>query len=358
MKDTMRAFVAVERGRYELREVPVPQVGDDDILIQVKAAAICGSDVHVYDGHMDPLCGYPVIMGHENAGVIVAKGRNVPERWQVGDRVTSENTIDTCGTCYACITGDYVACESRRGMGIGADGCLAEYVLIPGKILRQVPDVIFHIPDNVSFEEAPLMEPAANGYKAVFQEGRLMAGETAVVSGAGALGLYSAHMAALGGAAHVVLLVRKSTDPAKLEVARRMGVTDVIYSDDPDAALAKVAGLTGGFGADLFVETTGVPAVLQLGMRALHVKGRAVRIAINDAPYGFGLDDITLRSIELIGHMGYNTISWRNTINLARAGKLDLTSIVTHTVSLDECAHGLDMMVSREAGKVIVKIAD
>lgn len=356
--ETMRAFVALDRGSFEVRQVPVPEVGDDDILIQVKAAAICGSDVHIYDGHMDPLCGYPVIMGHENAGVIVKKGKNVPDRWKIGDRVTSENTVDTCGTCYACITGDYVACEQRRGMGIGADGCLAEYVRIPGKILRQVPDVIFHLPDNVPFEQAPLLEPAANGYKAVFQEGRLMAGETAVVSGAGALGLYAAHMAAIGGAARVVLLVRRSTDPAKLETARKMGVTDVIYSDEPDAAAARVTELTGGFGADLFVETTGVPAVLRLGLRALHVKGRAVRIAIGDTPYGYGLDDITLRSIELIGHMGYNTISWRNTINLAREGKLDLTSIVTHTVSLEECAYGFDLMVSREAGKVIVKIAD
>lgn len=356
--ETMRAFVALERGKYELREVPVPEVGDDDILIRLKTAAICGSDVHIYDGHMDPLCGYPVIMGHENAGIIIKKGKNVPERWQIGDRVTSENTVDTCGTCYACITGDYVACEHRRGMGIGADGILAEYVLIPGKILRQVPDVIFHIPDNVSFEEAPLLEPAANGYKAVFQEGRMIAGENVVVSGAGALGLYSAHMASIGGAAHVFLLVRKSTDPTKLEAARKMGVTDVIYSDDPERAAAKVAELTEGFGADLFVETTGVPAVLNLGLQMLHVKGRAVRIAINGTPYNYGLDDITLRSIELIGHMGYNTISWKNTINLARAGKLDLTSIVTHTISLEECAHGFDMMVSREAGKVIVKIIE
>ena len=354
--ETMKAFVAVERGRYEIQEVPVPEVGDDDILIKVKAAAICGSDVHIYDGHMDPLCGFPNIMGHENAGVIAKLGKNVDPRWHVGDRVTSENTIDTCGTCYACETGDYVACESRKGMGVGADGCFAEYVLIPGKMLRQVPDVIFRIPDNVSFEEAPLMEPAANGYKAVFQEGRMIAGETVVVAGAGALGMYSAHMAAIGGAGHVVLMVRKSTEKAKIETAKKLGVTDVIYSDDPEEAAAAVGKLTDSFGADLFIETTGVPAVLNLGIRLLHVKGRAVRIAINGTPYNYGLDDITLRSIELIGHMGYNTISWRNTINLAKTGKLDLTSIVTHTVTLDECAHGFDMMVSREAGKVIVKM--
>lgn len=354
LKKTMRAFVGVGRGQFEMQDVPVPEIGDDDILIQLKAAAICGSDVHIYDGSMDPLCGYPVIMGHENAGIIVKRGKNVAERWQVGDRVTSENTVDVCGSCYACITGDYVACEERKGMGIAADGILAEYVKIPGKLLRQVPDCIFKIPDNVSFEEAPLLEPAANGYKAIFQEGRLMGGENVVVTGAGAIGLYSAHMAAIGGAAHVILMVRKSTAKDKIATALKMGVTDVIYSDEPEACAEEVSRLTDGFGADLVAETTGVPAVMNTALGLLHVKGRLVRIAINDTPYGYGLNSITLRSIEVIGHMGYNTVSWRNTINLASQGKLDLTSIVTHRISLEESGHGFDMMVSREAGKVIV----
>src|SRR5512136_2654940 len=126
--DTMKAFVAVDKGKYEIRQVPVPVIGDDDILIKLKTAAICGSDVHIYDGSMDPLCGYPVIMGHENAGVIARVGKNVSGRWNVGDRVTSENTVSVCGTCYSCVTGDHVACENRKGMGIGADGILAEYV--------------------------------------------------------------------------------------------------------------------------------------------------------------------------------------------------------------------------------------
>ena len=355
MTDTMRAFVAVERGRFKVRDVPIPEVGDDDLLIQLKSAAICGSDVHIYDGGMDPLCGYPVIMGHENAGVIVKRGKNVSDRWQVGDRVTSENTVEVCGSCHACITGDYVACEQRKGMGIASDGILAEYVRIPGNILRLVPDCVFKIPDNVSFEEAPLLEPAANGYKAVFQEGRMMAGETVIVTGAGALGLYSAHMAAIGGAARVILLVRTSTAKDKLETARKLGVTDIVYSDEPEKSLAEAKKLTGGYGADLAIETTGVPAVLDLGLRMLHVKGRMVRIAINNAPYQFGLDSITLRSIELIGHMGYNTVSWLNTIRLAQRGKLDLKSIVTHRVKLEDVKRGFDFMVSREAGKVLVE---
>lgn len=351
----MKAFVAKARGQFELMEVPVPEIGDDDILIKVKAAAICGSDMHIYDGSMDPLCGYPVIMGHENAGVIEKLGRNV-KGWEVGQRVVSENTVSVCGKCYSCLTGEYVACERRVGMGIAADGVLAEYIKIPGDLLRMEPCCIYKIPDNLSFQEAVLLEPAANGYKAVFQEGRLKAGENVIVSGFGALGAYSAHMASIGGAARVILLVRRSTSQQKIDIARSMGVTDVLFSDEPEEALDAIMRITDGFGADLAIETTGAAHVLKICIDALHTHGRVVRIAIQDKPYGYGLDNITLRSIELIGHMGYNSISWINTINLARRGKLDLTSIVTHQVSLDDVKKGFDLMASRKAIKVVVNI--
>lgn len=351
----MKAFVAVSRGNYRIQDVPIPEIGDDDILIQMKTAAICGSDVHVYKGEMDPLCGYPVIMGHENAGIIVKKGKNVHPRWQVGDRVVSENTIEVCGTCYACATGDYVACEHRKGMGIGADGCFAEYVKIPGELLKRMPDCIFHIPDNVGDEEAPLIEPAANAYKVVFQEGKLMAGEMVLVTGAGAIGVLCAHMAAVGGAARVILMVRHSTSPNQIEIARQLGVTDVVYSDAPKAALEVIQKITDGQGVDLAVETTSSPDVLHQCTQLVRVKGRIVRIAIGGSPYSYGLDEITLRSLVLIGHMGYDTVSWRNTIRLAKEGKLNLKAIITHRIPFMETKKGFDMMVNRKAGKIILE---
>ena len=356
--ETMKAFVAVARGTYELREVPVPQIGDDDILIQVRTGAICGSDVHIYAQEMDPLCGYPTIMGHENAGVIVKKGRNVSDKWKIGDRVTSENTIEVCGECYACSTGDYVTCEHRKGMGVGADGCFAEYVKIPGKLLNMMPNCIFRIPDNVSFEEAPLLEPAANGYKAVFQEGNLMAGECVLIAGAGALGLYSAHMASIGGASRVILMVRRSTQTTKIETAKKMGVTDVVFSDNPNDTRNEILRLTEGAGADLAIEATGSPGVLNQCLGAVRVHGRVVRISINNQPFGYGLDSLTLRSVSVIGHMGYDTISWKNTIRLAEAGKLDLRSVVTHVLPLEETKTGFEKMLSREAGKVILRVTE
>lgn len=350
----MKAFVAVERGRYEVRDVPVPEIGDRDILIQVKAAAICGSDVHIFDGSMDPICGYPVIMGHENAGVIVKVGENAPGNWKVGDRVTSENTVYSCGECYSCMIGDYVACETRKGFGIAADGAIAEYIKIPGDILAFAPQCLMKIPDNVTFGEATLLEPVANAYKTVFQEGGLMAGETILIGGAGTFGDYCAHLAKLGGASCIAMLVRKSTSSSKLEIARKLGVTDFIYSDDPEQARQTAQQLTNGFGFDLAVETSGSAAVLNLCIEQVHTHGRVVRVAIGNKPYNFGMDAVTLRSVKLMGHLGYNPVSWHNVMNLAASGKLDLETVVTHEFPLDEAKKGFELVADHKAGKVII----
>lgn len=352
----MKAFVAKQRGCYEVCEVPVPEVGERDILIKVKAAAICGSDVHIYAGEMDPLCGYPVIMGHENAGEIVKVGEKVPGNWKVGDRVTSENTVTACGECYSCMTGEYVACEKRTGFGVAADGAIAQYVKIPGDILAFAPQCLMHIPEGISYGEATLLEPVANSYKTVFQEGGLIPGETILIGGAGTFGVYCAHLAKIGGASCVAMLVRKSTEPSKIEIARKMGVTDFIYSDDPDAAKAEAARLSGGFGFDLAVETSGSAAVLNTCIEAVHTHGRVVRVAIGNTPYGYGLDAVTLRSVKLMGHLGYNPVSWHNVMNLAARGRLDLHTVVTHEFTLEEAGKAFELVASRKAGKVIINI--
>ena len=354
----MKAFLAIDRETHEIRDIPIPEIGDRDILIQMKAAAICGSDVHIYDGSMDPLCGYPVIMGHENAGVIVKIGKDAPGDWKVGDRVTSENTVTVCGKCYSCMTGEYVACEERTGFGVAADGCFAEYIKISGDILSFAPQCLMKIPDNLSFEEAVLLEPAANAYKSVIQEGGLIAGENILIAGAGTFGTYCAHMASIGGAAKVVMLIRRSTIPEKIEIAKKMGVTDFIYSDDDAEARAEAARLTDGFGFDLAIETTTSPHILNYCIETLHTHGRCVRIAIGGKPYNYSMDSITLRSIKLMGHLGYNPISWRNVMNLSAAGKVDLKTPVTHVFPLEQTDEGFKVMCSRQAEKVIIKIGE
>ena len=166
----MKAVVKYGYGpkEIEVRDVPIPEIGDDDILMEVKAAGVCGTDIAFDQGMHANLLNPPVILGHELAGVIAAVGKNVKD-WKVGDRVVSDNTGHVCGHCYACNTANYLACPERLGLGYGMDGGFTNFVKIHGDTLRIMPSSLMRIPDNMSFEAAAILDPACNGYRAVIQ---------------------------------------------------------------------------------------------------------------------------------------------------------------------------------------------
>ena len=160
----------------ELRDVPIPEIGDDDLLIEVKAAGVCGSDIAFDDGGHKEILNPPVVLGHEFSGMVCKVGKNVT-KWKVGDRVMSDNTGEVCGECYACNTADFLSCPERKGIGYGMDGGFTNYVKILGKTLARVPHSLMRIPDCMSYEEAAIMDPACNGYMAVVQEAKVMPGD-------------------------------------------------------------------------------------------------------------------------------------------------------------------------------------
>ena len=125
-------------GETELRDVPIPEIGDDDLLIEVKAAGVCGSDIAFDNGQHAAILNPPVILGHEFSGVVAKVGKNVT-RWKIGQRVVSDNTGEVCGECYACNTSDFLSCPERKGIGYGMDGGFTNYVKILGKTLARVP---------------------------------------------------------------------------------------------------------------------------------------------------------------------------------------------------------------------------
>ncbi|MCC8180537.1 MAG: alcohol dehydrogenase catalytic domain-containing protein, partial [Planctomycetes bacterium] len=203
----MKAVIKKDYGPYTLEyaDFPKPEAGDDDVVFKVKAAAICGSDLGLYyDTVEGKTVDYPIVIGHEFAGEISEVGKNVT-RWKVGDRVVSDNSGYVCGTCHACGSGQYLFCANRKGMGNDMDGGFAEYVKIPGQVLQAFPNCLYRIPDNASYESAAMMDPCCNGYKAVIQEGGLLPGETVVVFGVGALGLFSVIAAKNGGAGKIII---------------------------------------------------------------------------------------------------------------------------------------------------------
>ena len=349
----MRGLVLYECGKTELREVEKPVCGEKDIIIKVESAAICGGDVHFYNGTLD-LGSYPIIMGHEFAGTIAEMGPKADAYWKIGDRVVSENTASVCGRCPSCEKGNFVNCASRRTLGCDEDGAFTQFVKIPGELLEVYKNCIFHLPDSISMKVAPLLEPAANAYMAVVQEGQVLPGENVVVFGAGALGLFSAQIASIAGAANIIMVGMPTDENTRFECGKKLGVTHTIVNSEGVDVAGKIAEICGKSGVARAIDAAGAPSVLKQAIEVVRNDGVIVRIGMNDRPYGYGLNEVNVKSVDIKGHMGYNTTSWRNVITLAAVGKLDLESLVTHELPLTEIKKGFELLKDQSAIKVLI----
>lgn len=350
----MKSVVLYERGKSELREVPVPEIGDSDILLKVTACGICGSDLHTFYGVLPPQGRMPLIMGHEFVGTIAKMGSRVSPRWKLGDKVVSENTGGACGVCPACSRGDFVNCAHRLCIGCDVDGGFAEYVKIPGSILNIYPNCLYPIPENLSFEEATMLEPAANGYKAVIQEGRLHAGESVVVFGVGALGLMSIHMAAIAGATNIIAVGMSSDKATRFAIAKQLGATHCLVSDESENLVDDILHIVGEFGVELVIDAAGAPIVTKQAIQVTQNEGRIIRIGMSARNYDGRLDEFAFKSITIRGHMGYNQESWRNVLSLAKAGRLNLKAVITKVLPLEEFETGFELMRTQAASKVVL----
>jgi threonine dehydrogenase-like Zn-dependent dehydrogenase len=349
----MKAVVKTQGGpgHIEIKDVPIPEIGDDDVLMEVKAAGLCGSDVGFVDVGAVGILNPPVILGHEFAGLVSKVGKNV-KAWKPGDRVVSDNTGTVCGSCYACATADFLACPQRLGLGYGMDGGFAKYVKILGDTLKVFPGSLIKIPDDMSFDEASLMDPACNSYRAVIQEGKLMPGEDVVVFGVGALGQFAIQAARVGGAARIIAIGLKS-DKERFEIAKINGATDFIYADETDP-VAKVKEITEGEGVALAIDCAGTNIIISQAIDMVRITGTIVRIGYDIRPFEYSLDDLVNRAVRLIGHFGYDWVCWRNVIKLWKAKKLSLDSIITHRMKLSQFSEGIEMLKKQEAVKIVL----
>lgn len=349
----MKAIVKYGLGKYEteLRDVEIPQIGDDDLLLEVKAASVCGSDIAFDDGHHANLLNPPVILGHEFSGIVAKIGKNITQ-WAVGDRVVSDNTGKVCGKCYACSTADYLSCPERLGLGYGMDGGFTKYVKIPGDVMKVFPNCLMEIPEGISFEEAAVLDPACNAYMAVVQESHLMPGEYVAVFGVGALGLFCIQAARAAGAAKIIA-IGLSSDEERFKLAKELGATDIVISDKCEA-VAKVKEITNGEGVALVLDCAGVAVVLKQSIEITRPAGQIVKIGYDEKPVGFSLDPLIDSAVSLKGHFGYTWLSWRNVMNLAVAGKINLGKMISHRMPLSKFREAFDMVRNKESIKIIL----
>ena len=349
----MKALVKYERGVHnvELREVPVPEIGDDDVLMEVKAAGLCGSDLSFYEGKNQGALNTPVILGHEFAGVVAEIGKNVTD-WKKGDRVMSDNTGHVCGKCYACATADFLSCPERLGMGYGMDGGFAKYVKVLGSTLKVYPKSLLPIPDDMTFEEAAVMDPACNGFRAAVQNAQVKPGDFVAVFGVGALGQFAIQAARVAGAARIFAIAR-SGSKERMKIASINGATHILYADQVDL-VSEIKRLTDGKGLASAIDCAGANELIEQAIDMVRLGGIIVKVGYDPDPPSFSFNKMIDRAITLKGHFAYDWRCWESVTNLSQAKKLSLDSVITHKMGLSEYEKALGMLKSKEALKIIL----
>lgn len=321
MTDVMTGLVqyALEPQAVELREMAVPEIGEEDVLLRVGAVSVCGSDVHQYHNKQSWPVKVPVVLGHEFSGQVARVGTRV-RGFEEGDRVVSETAASICGECLYCRTGEYNLCPQRSGFGYGTHGGMAEFARVPARCLH-------HIPDALPFDRAALTEPCCVGYNAVVVKSRVRPGDLVVVLGPGPIGLIAAEMARLSGAG-TLIVAGVSRDAPRLEAARALGVTHAVDIEATNL-MDLVRSLGDGLGADLIVDASGTSIALKQALEIVRPGGQVTKVGWGPQPLGFSLDPLVQKAVTLQGSFSHTFKNWEQVVRLLAGGQINLGPIVS-----------------------------
>lgn len=342
----MQALVLDEYLHLNMHDMPEPALGARDVLIQVKACGICGSDVHGYDGSTGRRIP-PLIMGHEASGVITRTGAEVIS-FRVGDRVTFDSTV-SCGHCSFCASGDVNLCDNRQVLGVSCgdyrrNGAFAEYVAVP-------ENIVYALPASFAYEKAALIEAVSIAVHAA-KITQIQPGSSAVVIGAGMIGLLAVQAFRVFGCSKVLAV---DLEQSKLDLARQLGADQTFLGNDPEL-LAKLKEATGGQGPDIAVEVVGVQASILTAIEGVR-RGGTVTLIGNLAPrVEIPLQIVVTRQLRLLGSCA-SAGEYRECIALMESGAIDVDPLISALVPLKEGAQWFQRLYAREPGlmKVILQ---
>ena len=336
-------FTAPYQFEIQEREKPVPKAGE--VVVHVKAAGICGSDIHPYMGDGIERRQPGIIMGHEASGEVDSVGEGVTQ-WKPGDRVII-NPQTCCHECEMCRTGNYHLCDNMLLIGSSMrtfkDGAMCEYIAMPA-------DQLFKLPDNVTFDQGSLLDPLGNAVHLV-NRANVKLGDTVVVIGAGTIGLLTMQTARLAGATKVIAI---DLDDKKLAIAKQLGVDYTVNSKSENAE-EKVKEYTNGRGADVVIEAVGIGVTYNLAMSIVKKKGTVIALGFAQAEINFKLKPFVYNEIDFLGTTGYAS-ECQTTIDYLASGRINTDLIITHTFPLEQVNDGFQVLVNRDitAIKVII----
>lgn len=342
----MRGLMKIARGpgNLELKDIDEPIPKRDEVLIEVVAAGICGTDVHIK--HDQAFYTPPVVLGHEYSGRVVEVGSDVTEV-AVGDSVVSPATA-YCGKCYQCKTGHMNRCtsETKRILGTSrANGAFAKYLTVPEYIIHKIPK-------GVSMEEAALAEPTACVVHSVIDKSPIVPGDVVVVQGPGTMGLLAAQIAKAMGAGKIIV-TGVTSDQWRFDIAKKVGV-DITLDVQADAnPLGTIMDVTDGRGADVVIEASGACIACNQALDFVKVAGHVTLLGIRGRPLDIDLDAMAVKELTMSGTWGTLPSSWVTTLRLMESKKIDVAPLITHKISLDKWEEGFELMEKQKAIKVL-----
>ena len=344
MPATMKALRKTQAAKgLSLETVPVPEVGHGDALVRVKAASICGTDLHIYgwdrwsQGRLKP----PVTLGHEFCGVVERVGDDVTSV-HAGEFVSAEMHLN-CGHCHQCRLGEAHICPNVRVIGIDQDGAFAEFVRIPATNIWKLDPAI---PERY----AAILDPLGNAVHTVLAGA--IAGQTALVTGCGPIGLMSIAVAKACGSSTVFAT---ETNAHRREMAKQVGA-DVVINPAAENAVKKILDATGGTGVDVLLEMSGVSSAIQQGFKALRAGGRASLLGIPTENVPLDLvNDVIFKGATVQGIYGrrmYQT--WVQMTALLKVGRLNLEPLFGEKVGLEKFEDAFAKLQTGMAGKILI----
>ncbi|MEN8040871.1 MAG: L-threonine 3-dehydrogenase [Actinomycetota bacterium] len=338
----MRALVKVkpEPGLW-MQDIPVPEIGPNEVLIKIRKTSVCGTDLHIYDWDewAQATIPTPMAVGHEYVGTVAEIGSEV-EGLEIGQRVSGEGHV-VCGRCRNCQAGRRHLCINTIGVGVNRPGAFAEYVAIPGTNVQPVPD---DIPDNI----ASILDPLGNAVHTALQFD--LVGEDVLITGAGPIGMMATAIARHVGARYIVVT---DVNDYRLELAETMGA-DRELNVTRDSVTSVIADLGMKEGFDVGLEMSGNPAALHDMITTMDNGGKIALLGIPPKQAPIDWNDIVFKGLTLQGIYGRKMFeTWYKMLAMLETG-LDIAGVITHEFPAEDFEDALEVMHSGNAGKVIL----